>query len=196
MACTQSQSWAPSRRQLISIAEQCHAKELDKGLIRRGLRYVRYVDDCVIAVGSKSECPRVMHTITNWIAHNLGLKVNVTKVHVCRPTNLKYLGFGFYKDSRSKRWAACPHKTSFEKFRRKLKALTDHSRSISMDERISQLNSVTRGWINYFSIGRMKTSLEKIDAHLRTRMRSLSGSNGRHRANVPRVCENSGCREN
>lgn len=40
---------------------------LDKELVNRCLRYVRYADDCVIAVGSSASATRVMHTITKWI---------------------------------------------------------------------------------------------------------------------------------
>jgi hypothetical protein len=40
-----------------------------------------------------------------------------------------------------------------------------------MDMRIEYLNRVIRGWINYFRIGKMKSHLERIDEHLRTRMR-------------------------
>ena len=41
--------------------------ELDKELEARGLHFVRYADDCVIAVGSSAAANRVMHTITKWI---------------------------------------------------------------------------------------------------------------------------------
>mgnify|MGYP002519432455 FL=1 len=40
-----------------------------------------------------------------------------------------------------------------------------------MTDRITRLNYVTRGWINYFRIGKMKNQLIRIDGHLRTRMR-------------------------
>ncbi len=147
--------------------------ELDKELVRRGLRYVRYADDCVIALGSSASANRVMHTITNWIEHKLGLKVNATKTHVCRPSKLKYLGFSFYKSSQTKQWTARPHETSVEKFQRRLKKLCKRSWSISMTDRIAMLNSVTRGWINYFAIGAMKGKMEKIDEHLRTMLRKV-----------------------
>lgn len=70
--------------------------DLDKELVNRGLRYMRYADDCVIAIGSSASANRVMHTITIWREQKLGLKVNATKTHVCRPNKLKYLGFCFY----------------------------------------------------------------------------------------------------
>lgn len=163
----------PQGGNLSPLLSNVMLNELDKELVNRGLRYVRYADDCVIAVGSSASANRVMHTITKWIERKLGLKVNATKTHVCRPSKLKYLGFGFYKSPQTKQWTARPHETSVEKFQRKLKKLCKRSWSISMTERIYMLNSVTRGWINYFSVGAMKGKMEKIDEHLRTMLRKV-----------------------
>jgi len=163
----------PQGGNLSPLLSNVMLNELDKELVNRGLRYVRYADDCVIAVGSSASANRVMHTITKWIEHKLGLKVNATKTHVCRPNKLKYLGFGFYKSPQTKQWTARPHETSVEKFQRKLKKLCKRSWSISMTDRIAMLNSVTRGWINYFAIGAMKGKMEKIDEHLRTMLRKV-----------------------
>lgn len=163
----------PQGGNLSPLLSNVMLNELDKELVNRGLRYVRYADDCVIAVGSSASANRVMHTITKWIEHKLGLKVNASKTHVCRPNKLKYLGFGFYKSPQTEQWTARPHETSVEKFQRKLKKLCKRSWSISMTDRIAMLNSVTRGWINYFAIGAMKGKMEKIDAHLRTMLRKV-----------------------
>lgn len=163
----------PQGGNLSPLLSNVMLNELDKELANRGLRYVRYADDCIIAVGSSASANRVMHTITKWIEQKLGLKVNATKTHVCRPNKLKYLGFGFYRSPQTKQWTARPHETSVEKFQRKLKNLCKRSWSISMTDRIAMLNSVTRGWINYFSIGAMKGKMEKIDEHLRTMLRKV-----------------------
>lgn len=143
--------------------------ELDKELEARKLLFVRYADDCIIAVGSSAVANRVMHTITKWIEKKLGLKVNATKTKVTKPSNIKNLGFGFWKDKEE--WKARPHKDSIKRFERKLKNLTRRSWSISMTNKITKLNQVIRGWINYYRIGSMKTSLIRIDKHLRNRMR-------------------------
>ena len=132
---------------------------------------MRYADDCVITVGSSAAANRVMHTITDWIERKLGLKVNMTKTKVTRPSGLKYLGFGFWKDSKDGQWKARPHQDSVSKFKRKIKELTKRSWSVTMDLRILKLNEVIRGWINYFKIGSMKQKLKDIDERLRTRMR-------------------------
>ena len=159
----------PQGGNLSPLLSNIMLNELDKELEERGLHFVRYADDCIIAVGSSAAANRVMHTVTNWIERKLGLKVNMTKTKVTKPMNLKYLGYGFVK--MNGKWEARPHRESIANFKRKLKKLTKRSWSISMDERIKRLNYVIRGWINYFRIGKMKTQMTKIDEHLRTRMR-------------------------
>ena len=159
----------PQGGNLSPILSNIMLNELDKELESRGLHFVRYADDCVIAVGSSAAANRVMHTVTKWIERKLGLKVNMSKTKVTKPMNLKYLGFGFVK--MGDKWECRPHKDSLDKFKRKLKQLTKRSWSVSMDIRIQRLNWVIRGWINYFRIGKMKWNMTKIDEHLRTRMR-------------------------
>ena len=159
----------PQGGNLSPILSNIMLNELDKELEARGLHFVRYADDCVIAVGSSAAANRVMNTITRWIEKKLGLKVNAEKSKVVKPTKLKYLGFGFVKMEDT--WEARPHKDSIDKFKRKLKQLTKRSWSVSMDIRIQRLNWVIRGWINYFRIGKMKTHMKRIDEHLRNRMR-------------------------
>ena len=163
----------PQGGNLSPLLSNIMLNELDKELERRGLRFVRYADDCVIAVRCEASAKRVMYSITDWIERKLGLKVNADKTHITRPMNLKYLGFGFWKDSKTKEWKCRPHKDSVQKFKRTLKKLTERRKSMAFAERVKQLNRVIRGWINYFAIGRMKTAMTDIDAHLRTRLRVI-----------------------
>ena len=163
----------PQGGNLSPLLSNIMLNELDKELVNRGLHYVRYADDCVIAVGSEASAKRVMRSVTTWIERELGLKVNSSKSHICRPTKLKYLGFGFYRNPQNRQWQSRPHESSVSKFARSLKRLCKRSWSISMTDRITRLNYVTRGWINYFSISFMKLKLEKIDEHLRTMLRKV-----------------------
>ena len=43
----------------------------------------------------------------------------------------------------------------------------------TVTSKIEKINQVTRGWINYYAIGSMKTAMTEIDAHLRTRLRVI-----------------------
>lgn len=163
----------PQGGNLSPLLSNVMLNELDKELVRRGLNWVRYADDCVIAVRSSASANRVMHTITKWIEQKLGLKVNAEKTHICRPSKLKYLGFGFYKSSKTQLWRTRPYESSVTKFQRTLKRLCKRSWSISMKARITKLNQVIRGWINYFAVADMKGKMAEIDAHLRTMLRKV-----------------------
>lgn len=72
--------------------------KLDKELESKGLPFVRYVDDCLIYVGTEKVANRVMKNITYFLEEELRLKVNITKSKVRIPEDKKYLGFNFYKE--------------------------------------------------------------------------------------------------
>lgn len=163
----------PQGGNLSPLLSNIMLNELDKEMERRGLHFVRYADDCLILVRSEASAKRVMYSITDWIERKLGLKVNATKTKVTRPTKLKYLGFGFYKDFKANEWKCKPHADSVNKFKRTLKNLTIRKYSMNFRERIKRINQVTRGWINYFALGSMKKVISEIDAHLRTRLRVI-----------------------
>ena len=161
----------PQGGNLSPLLSNIMLNELDKELERRGLRFTRYADDCVIVVGSEASAKRVMFSITSWIERKLGLKVNATKTQITRPTKLKYLGFGFWESNDV--WRARAHQDSIAKFKRKLKKLCKRSWSVDLTYRINKINQLTRGWINYFAIADMKNQMKSIDEHLRTMMRII-----------------------
>jgi len=160
----------PQGGNLSPLLSNIMLNELDKELEARGLHFVRYADDCNIFVGSKKAAERVMKSITDFIERKLGLKVNATKSQIGRPGKIKFLGFGYFVDS-NKKWQAKPHKSSIQKLKRKLKALTSRKWSISLDVRIRKLKQQIVGWVNYFRIAKMKAVLEDIDSKLRKRIR-------------------------
>ena len=161
----------PQGGNLSPLLSNIMLNELDKELEKRGLRFVRYADDCVITVGSEASAKRVMYSVSRFIEKRLGLKVNMTKTKITRPRELKYLGFGFWKSSDG--WKSRLHQDSVRRFKLKLKKLTQRKWSIDLTRRIEQLNLSIRGWINYFSLGNMKSIVTSIDERLRTRLRVI-----------------------
>lgn len=162
----------PQGGNLSPLLSNIMLNELDKELEARGLKFTRYADDCVIVVQSEKAANRVMQSITKFIEKKLGLKVNIDKSKVSKPRGIKYLGYGFYY-TKTGIVKPKPHLKSIQKFKRKLKQLTKRSWSISIEERIKRLNQVTRGWINYFRIADMKSTMKEISSHLRRRIRCV-----------------------
>ncbi|MSU31049.1 MAG: hypothetical protein EXS25_00005 [Pedosphaera sp.] len=75
--------------------------ELDEELARRGLRFVRYANDCNIFVGSLRARHRVMASISGFLEKRLRLQVNTEKSAVRRPSEVHFLRFRF-----SRNWEA------------------------------------------------------------------------------------------
>ena len=98
----------PQGGNLSPLLSNIMLNELDKELVRRGLHYVRYADDCVIAVGSESSAKRVMRNVSTWIERQLGLKVNANKSHICRPYEAQISWFLFLSSSPNRPMAISP----------------------------------------------------------------------------------------
>lgn len=162
----------PQGGNLSPLLSNIMLNELDKELEKRGLRFTRYADDCIIVVKSEKAANRVMESITKFIEKKLGLKVNAEKSKIAGPHQIKYLGYGFYY-TKTGIVKPKPHLKSIQKFKRKLKQLTRRSWSISLDERITKLNQVIRVWINYFRIADMKMYMKDITSHLNRRIRCI-----------------------
>ncbi len=161
----------PQGGNLSPLLSNIMLNELDKELEARGLNFVRYADDCIILIKSEKSANRVMASITKFLEENLGLKVNVTKSKIDRPSGIKYLGFGFYYDIFSHQFKAKPHQTSVKKLKEKLKQLTSRSWGISTSYRMVKIKQLIVGWVNYFKIGQMKSICKEMDEHVRFRLR-------------------------
>ena len=164
----------PQGGNLSPLLSNIMLNELDKELEARGLNFVRYADDCLIMVKSEKAANRVMESITTFITKKLDLKVNVEKSKIARPNEIKYLGFGFYRNISQSVWRPKPHIKSVAKFKSKLKQILIRSWSISLDIRLLKLKQLIYGWVNYFRIADMKTLLAKeIDQNIRRKLRVI-----------------------
>ena len=140
---------------------------MDKELEQRGLRFVRYVDDCNIFVKSGKSAKRVMKSITSWLERKLFLKVNTTKTKVVRPTKSNFLGFTFWKTGEN--WQAKPGDDRKAKLYDKIRELLSRHKAVAQPLSLvfTKINQVVRGWINYFGIDTMNTFMDKFGQWLR-----------------------------
>ena len=145
--------------------------ELDKELERRGHRFVRYADDCMIFCKSKKSANRTLENIMPYIEGKLFLKVNREKTKVAYISKVKYLGYSFYRYRGKCRLRV--HPKSVAKMKAKLKELTSRSNGWGNNYRALKLTQFIRGWVNYFGIADMKKMLQNTDELLRRRIRTV-----------------------
>ena len=107
------------------VLSNIYLDKFDKELESRGLRFVRYADDCIIFVKSEMSANRVMKSVISWLERKLFLKVSATKTKVIRPVKGQFLGFTFYKDRQV--WKCRPtYKCHFSFFERSFFMLKIH----------------------------------------------------------------------
>ncbi len=148
--------------------------ELDKELTKRGLRFVRYADDCSIFIKSKLASKRVLKSVSKFIVTKLHLEVNQQKTAICRPVNYFVLGYGFvstYKKDEKGKYKLRVSPKSFRTMKQKVKQLTRKTSALSFTERISRLTIFVRGWVNYYKFANMTSKLKELDAWVRGRLR-------------------------
>ena len=145
--------------------------ELDKELERRGHKFVRYADDCMILCKSRKSAERTLEHIIPFITGKLYLKVNLEKTTVSHISKVKYLGYGFYRNKGRCRMRV--HPKSIRKMKNHLRELTVRGNKWSNPEREEKLRRYTTGWINYYRYADMKSLMETTDEWLRHRIRAV-----------------------
>ena len=145
--------------------------ELDKELEKRGLRFVRYADDCVIFVRSKRAANRVMESISRFIEKKLRLKVNREKSAIGRPWERKYLGFCVTNSRKNPKIRI--HWKSIKRFKERIREITARRRGRSLSQVIGELKGFMSGWWNYYGLTESFNRLRPLDHWIRRRLRAL-----------------------
>jgi RNA-directed DNA polymerase len=123
---------------------------------KHGVKIVRYADDFVLM---GKEIPKEVIEKLKTLLHRMGLMLNESKTrHIdARTDSFNFLGFTvrYDKDIKGRDfryWNIMPSKKSEQKIREKIKDyLKTHGHYKAIDI-ADGLNSIIRGWINYFSI--------------------------------------------
>jgi RNA-directed DNA polymerase len=139
--------------------------DLDKELERRRHRFVRYADDFLVLVKSRSAAERVKRGIRKFLQKKLKLKVNEGKSRVSKTDDTDFLGFTF--KGKNIYWS----EKAFREFKRRVKRLTGRSWFVSMTYRLNKLAQYVRGWMNYFGISKYYSPIPELDHWLRRRVR-------------------------
>ena len=145
--------------------------ELDKELERRGHRFVRYADDCMIFCKSRKSAERTLENIIPFIEGKLFLRVNRKKTEVAHISKVKYLGYSFYRFKGKCRFRV--HPKSITKMKNKIRELTDRNNGMSNAKREEKYQQFVRGWVNYFKLADMKGLLTRVEEWARRRIRAV-----------------------
>jgi len=148
--------------------------ELDEFMESRGMKFVRYADDFSIYCKSKSKAKFQGNEVYKFLRDKLKLPINREKSGIRRPINFQILGYGFvptYRKGDKGKYQLIVTKKRWETLKFKLKEITRKTSPLSFNERITKLNQVMRGWVNYFKYASISHKLKEIDSWVRNRLR-------------------------
>ena len=111
----------------------------------------------------------VQQAVAQFLEKRLKVKVNPDKTKVGSPLRLKFLGFSLGVDHNGA--YARPAKQSQQRVKKALKLLTKRNRGISLTRMFEEIQRKMRGWLQYYSIGKLTDFIQRLDKWLRARIR-------------------------
>ena len=163
---------SPQGGPLSPLLANIYLNEYDQEMARRGVPVIRYADDIVVLAKSPRAAERLMETTQRYLEGKLKLKMNKEKskvVSVFSIRNFKFLGFALGKGRDGVYIRA--HAKSLKKAKAKLKELTSRSQGRNVRVVMKKVEIYIRGWLGYFGIASMKTTMHRWDEWLRRRFR-------------------------
>jgi RNA-directed DNA polymerase len=164
----------PQGSPLSPLLSNIMLNELDKEMEKQGLRYVRYADDFSIYTKSNYAARKVGNDIYLFLKDKLKLPINREKSGIRKPVNFTILGFGFvptYVMGEKGKYQLVVSEKGWKSLKQILKTITRKTTPCSFDERISRINEVQRGWLEYYRMASIFGKLKTLDGWLRNRLR-------------------------
>lgn len=163
---------SPQGGPLSPLLANIYLNEYDWEMSKRGVPVIRYADDIVVLAKSPRAAQRLLESTQRYLEGKLKLKMNMEKskvVSVYSIRNFKFLGFALGKGQRGAYIRV--HAKSLKKAKAKLKELTSRSQGRNVRVVMQKVKVYIRGWLGYFGIAHMKTTMEDWNGWLRRRFR-------------------------
>jgi len=141
---------------------------LDKELERRGHRFVRSADDCNSYVKSARAGPRVLASVTRFLARRLKLAVNAAKSAADRPWRRTFLGFTFTGHWPNRRRVS---EKALKACKQEVRRLTSRTRGVSRARVVGDRRQDLSGWSASFGCAEALSSFKERDSWIRRRRR-------------------------
>ncbi len=148
--------------------------ELDRQLDKHGCKYVRYADDFSIYCESHSQAKKIGNEVYLFLKSKLKLPINREKSGIRSPVSFKLLGYNFvstYKKGERGKYQLVASERSWKDLKEKIRTITRKTAPLTIAERIQQLKTVQRGWLEYFRLGSLIGKLGTLDSWVRNRLR-------------------------
>jgi len=151
-------------------------------------RLVRYCDDFVVMARYMGE--RITTWLEKTLEGELGLSINREKTEIVRMKRkeiLNFLGFTLRYDrdlhGRNKTYLnIIPSRKAMENIKSKIRDKTRSGYKRPLQEAIKEVNSILRGWKNYFNYGYPRKSFRDVNHYTRCRFQRFLNNRSQRRS--------------
>jgi RNA-directed DNA polymerase len=171
---TKRRKGVPQGSPLSPLLSNIMLHELDKYMDKQGYKYVRYADDFSIYVKSKSNALKAAKEVRLFLNSKLKLPVNAEKSGIRKPVQFGILGYKYvptYQKGTKGKYQLVVSDKSWQKLKQEAKTITRKTTPLTLQERITKLKTLQRGWLNYFRMASIVGKLRDVDAWIRNRLR-------------------------
>jgi len=162
-----TESGSPQGGVVSPLIANVYLDAFDQEMKQRGHRIVRYADDILILCRSEAGARHAQQVATNILEGDLKLTVNRDKTHRTHAfRGVKFLGVEIglvHTRIQVKKVAA---------FKAKVKAITRRTSPVNLEQVITDLNPVLRGWGSYFRMANCKVLYGELAGWIRRRLRA------------------------
>jgi RNA-directed DNA polymerase len=171
---TKRRKGVPQGSPLSPLLSNIMLHELDKYMDKQGYKYVRYADDFSIYAKSKSNAAKAAKEVRLFLNSKLKLPVNAEKSGIRKPVQFGILGYKYvptYQKGTKGKYQLVVSDKSWQKLKQEAKTITRKTTPLTLQERITKLKTLQRGWLNYFRMASIVGKLRDVDAWIRNRLR-------------------------
>jgi group II intron reverse transcriptase/maturase len=140
---------------------------LDKEMMGKGYKIVRYADDFVVLCQSRKEAEAALEDVQTALG-KLKLSINLQKTKISHfSEGIEFLGFKIFEEHK------IPKDRGIKNYKDKIRSLTRRKQPIKPEELCKRVNPINTGWGNYFKIGNVKGLYRELDGWTRKRIRAF-----------------------
>lgn len=159
----------PQGAVLSPLLANIYLHSLDAALRAQGLQAIRYADDLVLLCRSADEAARGKRVLEEHLGR-LRLRLHPEKTRIVAVHDpgegFDFLGYRFEQGHKR------PRDASKQKLRDRVRALTPRNSGDSLDVVVKRLNTMLRGWFEYFQHSKRRVFAE-VDGFVRRRLRAI-----------------------
>jgi RNA-directed DNA polymerase len=177
---TEPELGTPQGGPISPLLANTYLNPLDHLMVGFNYKMIRYADDAIILCQNHQQAKEALNKVREWL-NTVGLSLHPTKsriLEVTDPGGFNFLGYRFQNNLRS------PRPENVTKLKDKIKDTVHVHETTNLNQVISKIDEITRGWYQHFQLCNDPKPFQEIDywvwLRLTAAQEEITGRNKQH----------------